>query len=115
MNYDLDALLQPGGHAREFMRAAPNGGDWVDGFCDQILIATAQTRVSDFITVYGAYAANSCRTKDGQVQLNVKWSRDRGWTVFIADTLDAAADKLWNAEYIVNRNKEEYTHADAEV
>lgn len=51
--------------------------------------------VWDLQEALGAYRINSCDTQDGQVQLNIKWHPDRGWSCFIAPTLIGCINKVW--------------------
>ena len=103
---DLLSLLAPGGHAREFMRNAPDGGPWVDSFCDEIAKALQSRRldVGFIVATHGAFSANACASGNG-VQLNVKWSKDRGWSCYTAETLDDALDQMWRESHMLKELK----------
>lgn len=55
----------------------------------------------DIAQMVGAYRASSVDTQDGQVQLGIQWTRDRGWSIYIAPTLIGCMTKVWNQEVML--------------
>lgn len=112
---NFSELLQPGGHMREFMRNAPDGGDWVDGVCDALCLELEKTHLEDFQLEFGAQSANIGVREDGKVQLNVKWSKDRGWSCYTAENFDAAVAQLWAQQHMVNELRKQDVSTGNEV
>lgn len=100
--YDLGALFMRGGDARAFFKNAPGGGDWVDGLCDQIVAEVTEKRtVALIVEKAGAYRAHHCKTQGGRVQLNIQWTKARGWSCYTCSTLEEALDQMWSQQNMV--------------
>lgn len=52
-------------------------------------------QVSDLSEMLGAHNVTSVDTSDGNVQLNIKWTKDRGWSCYTAPTLIGCMNKVW--------------------
>ena len=101
MSGSIIDLLVPGGSAREWMKMQAGAAEWADHFCNQVveeLSGLAEIRSR-------ALRATTYMTPQGEVQLNIRWSADRGWSVYIAPSLTDAVAKAWQEEMVVAKVK----------
>lgn len=78
------ALLGPSGQAREFMRKAKGGGDWVDDFCDGLIHRLSlQTELERA----GKVRSNTWLIEGHKWQVNTSPQGQEGWTIVIGDDL----------------------------
>ena len=101
MSGSIIDLLEPGGSAREWMKMQTGAAEWADHFCNQLveeLSGLAEIRSR-------ALRATTYITPDGRVQLNIKWSADRGWSVYIGTNLSEAVAHAWREEMVVAQAK----------
>lgn len=61
--------------------------------------------VCDLCEMLGAYRANSIDTHDGNVQLNIQWTKDRGWSCYTAPTLIGCINKVWTQDVMLTLSK----------
>lgn len=103
-------LLSQQGEARAHFRAS--NGDWVDSFFDRVVeeiiaVRAVDTPLQDLTLKYGAANANVVLTSNGRTQLNVRWSKGRGWSCYTADSYEMAVAQLWTELAMVEQLKEE--------
>ena len=55
----------------------------------------------------GAYRVVSCDTQDGNVQLGIQWTKDRGWSCFTAPTLIGCMTQVWTQAVMLEKIREE--------
>lgn len=102
---ELVRLLDSGGDARAHFQAT--NGPWVDAFMDEIVAALRAPLTQHIIDQYGAVNCTCYGAADNQVQLNVKWTHDRGWEVYYGQTLADALDRMWAQKAMVASTKGE--------
>jgi hypothetical protein len=78
------ALLSVGGHARNFMLAAPNGGDWVNGFCDGLI---ERLSLQDRLEGIPKSKINLWLNDTHIWQVNVDIGRQGAWSIATGDDL----------------------------